>query len=140
MTNQHNPEQLRDRATQNQQQLLEQYADLIAQNTQEATIQAVNDQLTHYELIGIQKGYQSAKKQITGMMQERLNQLNEQNSQKIIKMRADLPELPEMDDDLSLKAPSLEAGINQAHNNYGTLTSGSDNANLPSDLSDALDA
>lgn len=139
MTNQ-NPEQLRDRATQNQQQLLEQYADLIAQNTEQATIQAVNDQLTHYELIGIQKGYQSAKKQVTSMMQNKLNQLNEQNSQKVIEMRANLPELPELDEDLSLEAPSLEAGIDRAHNAYGVLTSGSDNADLPDDLTEALEA
>ena len=142
MTNQQdpNPSEMRDRATSNQQQLLEQYSLLIAENTREATITAVNDQFTHYELLGIQKGYQSAKKQITGMMQEKLEELNQQNSEKIIGLRAELPELPALDEDLGLEAPCLESGINQAHKSYGVL-SGSDRANdLPDDLQDALEA
>lgn len=142
MTNQQHPSpsEMRDRATSNQQQLLEQYSQLIAQNTEQATITAVQDQLIRYELLGIQKGYQSAKKQVTAMMQEKLNQLNQQNSEKIIGLRAELPELPALDDELGLEAPWLEAGINQAHKSYGVL-SGSDRANdLPDDLQDALKA
>ena len=142
MTNQQHPtpDQLRDQATSNQQQLLEQYAELIAQNTEQATITAINDQLTHYELLGIQKGYQSAKQQVTAMMQGKLHQLNQQNSEKIIELRASLPELPEFDDDLGLEAPSLESGLDRAFQSYGVL-SGSDRADdLPDDLSEALEA
>jgi len=135
-----NPDQLRDRATSNQQQLLEQYAQLIEQNTEQATIQAVNDQLTHYELMGIQRGYQSAKKQVVGMMQDKLNALNAQNSEKIIQMRADLPELPPLDEELGLEAPSLQEAIDHAHRSYGVLTSGEDNSDLPDDLQNALEA
>ena len=134
------PDQLRDRATNNQQKLLEQYAELIAENTEQATIQAISDQLVHFELLGIQKGYQQAKKHATSMMQEKLEQLNQQNSEKIIGLRANLPELPAFDDDLGLEAPSLEAGLDRAFQSYGVL-SGSDRADdLPSDLSEALEA
>lgn len=142
MTNQHtpNPEQMRDRATSNQQQLLQKFSDLIAENVHGATIQAVNDQLTHYELMGIQRGYQLAKREVTAMMQEKLNTVNAQNSEKIIQMRAELPELPEIDDSLDLEAPSLQSGIDRAHQSYGVLTSGEDNADLPDDLSQALEA
>ena len=134
------PEQLRDRATTNQQQLLEQYAELISQNTEQATITAVEDQLTHYELLGIQKGYQAAKKQVSEMMQGKLNQLNQQNSEKVIQLRASLPELPSLDEDLGLEAPSLQAGIDRAHSSYGVLSGGSEDDDLPDDLQDALEA
>ena len=142
MTNQQHPtpDQLRDRATNNQQQLLEQYAELISQNTEQATITAVNDQLTHYELLGIQRGYQSAKKQVSAMMQQRLNQLNQQNSEKVIQLRASLPELPEFDEDLSLEAPSLEAGLDRAFQSYGVLSGSADADDLPDDLQNALEA
>jgi hypothetical protein len=135
-----NPDQLRDRASQNQQQLLQQYLDLIAENVHGATIQAVNDQLTHFELLGIQKGYRSAKREVTAMMQERLNQLNQQNSEKIIQMRAALPELPEFDDDLGLEAPSLQEGIDASLQNYGVLSPSDNDNDLPDDLSQALEA
>ena len=73
-------------------------------------------------------------------MQEKLEALNQQNSEKIIGLRAELPELPELDEDLGLEAPSLESGINKAHASYGVL-SGSDRASdLPDDLQDALEA
>lgn len=140
MSNQQNPEELRDRATQNQQELLNKYATLIADNTKEATIQAVNDQLTHYELLGIQKGYKSAKSQVIGMMQKRLDALNNQNSEKIIQMRAELPELQEFEDDLDLESPCLKEGIDRAHQNYNALSGSKDQTDLPNDLSEALEA
>ena len=140
MTNQYTPEQLRNHTTNNQQKMLEQYAQLIAQNTEEATIQAVEDQLTHYEMIGIQKGYQSAKQQVSQMMQGKLNQLNQQNSEKIIGLRASLPELPAFDDDCGLEAPSLQAGIDRAHQSYGVISGSDRNDDLPDDLKNALEA
>ena len=142
MTNQQHPtpDQLRNHATNHQQKMLEQYAQLIAENTKEATLQAVEDQLTHYELIGIQKGYQSAKQQVTEMMQGKLHQLNQQNSEKIIGLRASLPELPEFDDDLGLEAPSLQEGIDRAHSTYGVIAGSDRNDDLPDDLQNALEA
>ena len=144
MTNQQQPtptpDQLRDKATSNQQQMLEKYAELIAENTEQATIQAVHDQLSHYEMIGIQRGYQNAKKQLTEMMQGKLNQLNQQNSEKIIELRATLPELPEFDDDFGLEAPSLQEGIDRAHQSYGVLTGSDRDTDLPDDLQNALEA
>ena len=145
MTNQQHhpnptPDQLRAKATNNQQKMLEKYAELIAENTEQATVQAVEDQLTHYEMIGIQKGYQNAKQQVTAMMQEKLHQLNEQNSEKIIGLRASLPELPAFDDDLGLEAPSLQAGLEKAHQSYGVISGSDRNDDLPDDLQNALEA
>jgi len=92
-------------------------------------------------MMGIQKGYQTAKREVTQLMQDRLNQLNEQNSEKIIQMRGDLAaELPELDDSFNLEAPSLQEGIATAHQSYGVLASGEDQAALPDDLQSALEA
>lgn len=134
------PETIRKQITQNEQQLLDKYSSLIAQNTEQATLQAVADQLTHYELIGIQEGYRSAKQQVIAMMQEKLEALNTRNSEKIVELQANMGELPELDQELGLNAPSLEDGIDRAKQNYGVITSKDDVAELPSDLSSALDA
>lgn len=134
------PSNLRNKTTQDQQKLLEQYADLIASNTREATIQAVNDQITHYELQGIQEGYKAAKKEVVTLMQEKLNTLNQQNSEKIIQMRATLPELEGLDEENNLTPPSLKEGIHHAHKTYNVLAESKKDDNLPNDLSDALNA
>jgi hypothetical protein len=64
--------------------------------------------------LGIQKGDRTAKREVTAMMQERLEAVNAENSEKIVGWRAELPELPPLDDSLDLEAPSLEAGIDRA--------------------------
>lgn len=134
------PSDLRDKATENQQELLQKYAELIASNTKDATIQAIDDQITHYELQGIQQGYKAAKQQVVGMMQKKLDSLNKQNSEKIIKMRAELPELQNFDEELGLNSPSLQEGIDNAHKTYNVLAETKKNNDLPDDLSDALNA
>lgn len=55
---QQNPEQLRDRAENYQEKLLNQYSELIANNTFEASKQALDDQLAYYEALGVKKGFQ----------------------------------------------------------------------------------
>jgi hypothetical protein len=135
-----NPEQLRDRAENYQEKLLNQYSELIAQNTFEASKQALNDQLAYYEALGVKKGFQQFKEHAQGLMQEKLEGLNQRNSQKILELRASTPDVEELDDEPALEAPSLESGINQEMQNYGVLTSSNDQAELPSDLSEALEA
>lgn len=134
------PEQIRNNAENYQEKLLNQYSELIAQNTFEASKQALDDQLSYYEALGVKKGFQQFKEHATSLMQEKLQTLNERNSQKILELRASTPDIDNLEDEPELEAPSLESGIKQAKQNYGVLTSKSDQAELPSDLNEALEA
>lgn len=138
-TNQ-NPEQLRDRAENYQEKLLNQYSELVAKNMFEASKQALNDQLGYYESLGIRKGFHQFKEYAQGLMQKNLEGLNQRNSQKILELRASTPHIDDLDDEPALEAPSLESGINKEMQNYGVLTSKEDQASLPDDLSEALEA
>jgi hypothetical protein len=88
-----NPEQLRDRAESYQEKLLNQYSELIANNTLEASQQALNDQLCYYEALGVKKGFQQFKEHATNLMQEKLEGLNQRNSRKILELRASTPDV-----------------------------------------------
>jgi hypothetical protein len=143
MTNQNNapnPDQLRDRADNYQEQLLNQYSQLIAQNTFEASKQALDDQISFYEAIGVKEGFKQFKVHAKEVMQSKLGKLNQINSRKILELRASMPDIDELDDTPDLQAPSLQAGIDQEMQNYGVLTSSEDNNALPDDLQSALEA
>jgi hypothetical protein len=138
--NQHNPDQLRDRAENYQEQLLNQYSQLIAQNTFEASKQALDDQILFYEAVGVKEGFKQFKAHATELMQSKLGKLNQINSRKILELRASMPELDELDDTPDLQAPSLQAGIDEEMGRYGVLSPSADNSDLPDDLQDALEA
>lgn len=135
-----NPEQLRDRAENYQEKLLNQYSELIANNTLKASKQALNDQLAYYEALGVKKGFQQFKEHATNLMQEKLEGLNQRNSRKILELRASTPDIEDLDDEPALEAPSLESGINQEMQSYGVIASSSDEAQLPEDLQESLEA
>ena len=135
-----NPDQLRDRAESYQEKLLNQYSQSIAENTYDASVQALEDQLAYYEAIGVKEGFKKFKGHATELMQQKLGQLNKINSRKILELRASMPDVEDLDDEPDLQAPSLQSGIDTEIKSYGVLTSGSDQVDLSDDLQSALEA
>ena len=142
MTNQQppSPDQLRDRAENYQEKLLNQYSELIAQNTLEASKQALTDQLSFYEAMGVKEGFKQFKQHATSLMQSKLGELNKINSRKILELRASMPDIESLDDTPDLQAPCLQSGIDQEMQSYGVLSSSDRADDLPTDLQDALEA
>lgn len=138
-TNQ-NPEQQEQQLQNYQSKLLEQYAQLVEQQHYNAAQQMLDDSLQAYEALGIKRALTRFKQDSQQLLQEKLQGLTEQHSQQIVERRAQLPDVEAEDDDPGLELPSLEAGIDRAHQNYGVISSAQDQASLPSDLNEALEA
>jgi len=102
--------------------------------------QALNDRLANAEAIAIRKAFGRFKEHSQGLLQGRLQELNQTNSQKILQLRSQMPTVDELDDTPDLELPSLQAGISQQMNHFGVLTASDDENSLPSDLSEALQA
>lgn len=134
------PQELRDQTIEAQQKLLDQYSNLVASNLEESTIQAIEDQITHYELLGIKQGFNRAKKRATEMMQTKLNQLNQTNTKKVMELRENMPSMDALDEEINLEAPDFQASLEEAHNAYGVIAESVNNKSLPDDLSEALEA
>ncbi|NBD33452.1 MAG: hypothetical protein GVY17_10920 [Cyanobacteria bacterium] len=140
MTNTHNPQQQRQKLEHYQEQLLQQYSDLFEESVYQTAEQALNDRLANAETIAIRKAFGRFKEHSQGLLQGRLQELNQTNSQKILQLRSQMPTVDELDDTPDLELPSLQAGISQQMNHFGVLTSNDDENSLPSDLSEALQA
>jgi len=136
---QENPEALREATTSYREKLLTQYSEIIANTTFDASTQALEDQLAYYEALGVKKGFQQFKQHATELMQSKLDALNHRNSKEILDTRASLPDVGTLDDEPMLEQPSLDTGIEEAKAFYGVISSSEDQAELPSDLQQALD-
>ena len=135
-----NPEQQQQRLESYQEQLLTQYSELFEQSVYDAAEQALNDRLANAEAIAIRKAFGRFKEHSQQMLQGRLQELNQHNAGKIIQLRAEMPTVEELDDSPALEMPSLKSGLDDQMKNYGVLTGSADDGDLPSDLTEALEA
>jgi len=140
MTEHPNPQQQRQKLESYQEQLLQQYSELFEESVYQTAEQALNDRLANAEAIAIRKAFGRFKEHSQGLLQGRLQELNQVNSQKILQLRSQMPHVDELDETPDLELPSLQAGISQQMNHFGVLTSSDDDDSLPSDLSEALQA
>lgn len=140
MTEYPNPQQQRQKLESYQEQLLQQYSELFEESVYQTAEQALNDRLANAEAIAIRKAFGRFKEHSQGLLQGRLQELNQVNSQKILQLRSQMPAVDELDETPDLELPSLQAGIQQEMNHFGVLISGEDSDALPSDLSEALQA
>jgi len=140
MTEHPNPQQQRQKLESYQEQLLQQYSELFEESVYQTAEQALNDRLANAEAIAIRKAFGRFKEHSQGLLQGRLQELNQVNSQKILQLRSQMPAVDELDETPDLELPSLQAGISQQMNHFGVLTSSDDDDSLPSDLSEALQA
>jgi len=140
MTEHPNPQQRRQKLESYQEQLLQQYSELFEESVYQTAEQALNDRLANAEAIAIRKAFGRFKEHSQGLLQGRLQELNQVNSQKILQLRSQMPTVDELDETPDLELPSLQAGISQQMNHFGVLTSSDNDDSLPSDLSEALQA
>jgi len=140
MTEHPNPQQQRQKLESYQEQLLQQYSELFEESVYQTAEQALNDRLANAEAIAIRKAFGRFKEHSQGLLQGRLQELNQVNSQKILQLRSQMPTVDELDETPDLELPSLQAGISQQMNHFGVLTSSDNDDSLPSDLSEALQA
>jgi len=140
MTEHPNPQQQRQKLESYQEQLLQQYSELFEESVYQTAEQALNDRLANAEAIAIRKAFGRFKEHSQGLLQGRLQELNQVNSQKILQLRSQMPAVDELDETPDLELPSLQAGIQREMNHFGVLISQEDSDSLPADLSEALQA
>ena len=123
MTEHPNPQQQRQKLESYQEQLLQQYSELFEdeESVYQTAEQALNDRLANAEAIAIRKAFGRFKEHSQGLLQGRLQELNQVNSQKILQLRSQMPAVDVLDETPDLELPSLQAGIQREMNHFGVL-------------------
>lgn len=138
MSEEVNPQQQKEQLDSYQEQVLNKYSELFEESVLEAANQALEDRLAHAEAIAINKAFSRFKEHSQSLLQERLQNLNRENSQKIIELRSNMGYVENPDNSPDLQKPSLQSGINKEKEQFGKIASKSDSESLPSDLSESL--
>ena len=133
-----NPEQQQQNLDSVQTQYLEKLANVTEEQFYQAAMQTLNDSVDAYTALGINRALVRVQADYQSALQQRINSQHQELSERVVHHRSQLPQADAIEPP-QLETPSLQEGINQAQQQFGYISYQS-KGDLPSDLSDALDA